>query len=54
MTCTDARYNETFNYTWTIESLSETELVATQYSKKYIEEGKVYEEFETMTFKRVK
>lgn len=52
MVCTDTRYDETFNYTWTIESLSETELVATQYSK-YSEEGDVYEEFETMTFERV-
>ena len=53
MNCTDTQRDETFNYTWTIESLTETELVATEYSKS-TEDGDVYEEFDTLVFKRVR
>lgn len=52
--CTDTQYDETYSYTWTIELLTETRLVGTQYSKYDLENGNVYEEFDTITLERVK
>lgn len=44
---------ETFSRTWTIEELTDTRMVATEYSSVTLEGGVIYEEYDTMVFKRV-